>query len=76
MVAAPIFMYLVALIGLLFMAAGGFDLTTLVLGMLLIWILERELFFRKSEVHDDLRHHGAIRMRTPDMAMMSRWRCS
>jgi hypothetical protein len=61
MVVAPIFMYLVALIGLLFMAAGGFDATTLVLGVLLIWILERELFqvrrFSEGDDASDEPHH-------------------
>jgi hypothetical protein len=61
MVAAPIFMYLVALIGLLFMAAGGFSATTLVVGIFLIWILERELFqirlFSEGDDASDEPHH-------------------
>ena len=54
MVSAPIFTYLVALIGLLFVAAGGLELWTIVAVTVVVAILERELFeVRRFSAGDD-----------------------
>jgi hypothetical protein len=54
MVSAPIFTYLVALIGLLLVAAGGLSWWTFVIVGLVVWVLERELFdVRRFSVGDD-----------------------
>ena len=61
MVAAPIFVYLVALIGLLFVAAGGIDVWAWIIGIGVVWILERELFqirrFSEGDDASDEPHH-------------------
>jgi hypothetical protein len=44
MVSAPIFTYLVALIGLLLVAADGFSWWTLVVVACVVYVVERELF--------------------------------
>jgi hypothetical protein len=61
MIAAPIFTYLVALIGLLFVAAGGVSLTAMIVGVGIVWILERELFQVRlfsegDDISDEPRH--------------------
>ena len=44
MISAPIFTYLVALIGLLFVAAGGLTFWQFAIGIVLVLVVERELF--------------------------------
>lgn len=64
MVSAPIFTYLVALIGLLFVAAGGLSWWSLALVTVVVALLERELFdIRRFSAGDDAsdephRRHG------------------
>jgi hypothetical protein len=54
MVSAPIFTYLVALIGLLLVAAGGLSWWTVVVVGLVVYVVERELYdVRRFAAGDD-----------------------
>ena len=61
MVSAPIFTYLVALIGLLFVAAGGISFWTLIAVTAVVIVVERELYqlrrFSEGDDASDEPHH-------------------
>jgi len=64
MVSAPIFTYLLALIGLLFVAAGGLDPRTVIAVAVVIAIVGRELFevrrFSAGDDASDEPHRGRL----------------